>query len=113
RCLPTLVSRDATTGNDVIELPLRAVGMIRISRFSWRNPSNLNIEGMPFHQIGRKRFPSQGLGNLFTCAGEFAFRRRPNQFLHVVGIDFAHSYFTEQSSRRITVQSASANYVLE
>ena len=49
RRLSTPVSRNSATGNDVIELPLRAVGVIRISRFSWRDPGNLDIERMPFH----------------------------------------------------------------
>src|SRR5689334_23372671 len=108
RRLSTLVSRNSPTGNDVIELPLRTVRMIRIRRFSRRDPKNLNIERMPFHQIGRKRFPSQRLGNLFACAGEFAFRRGPNQLFHVVGIYFAHSSWTKESGVGAFVSNAQA-----
>ena len=49
RRLPIFMARNSVTGDDVIELPLGAVGMIGISRFPRRNPANLDVEGMTFH----------------------------------------------------------------
>jgi hypothetical protein len=43
------MARNALTGDDVIELPLRAVGVIGISRFPRWDPANLDIERMTFH----------------------------------------------------------------
>src|SRR5205085_7445678 len=90
RYLPTLMTRNAVTGDDVIELPLRAVGVIGISRFPWWDPTNLDVKRMALHQISRERLSAERLGNLFARAREFPLRRRPDKLLHVVGIHFAH-----------------------
>ena len=49
RCLATFMAGNAVAGDDVIELPLRAVGVIGISRFPRWDPANLDIERMTFY----------------------------------------------------------------
>lgn len=46
------VSNVATPGDHVIELPLRAVRMIRIRRLARRDARDLDIERMTVEQIG-------------------------------------------------------------
>jgi hypothetical protein len=47
------------TGENVIELPLRAVRMIGIGFLPRRNAENLHVEGMPLQKVCRFRLPSQ------------------------------------------------------
>src|SRR5258706_16085520 len=49
------VSDDAFAGDDMVELPLRAVGVIRAGGLARRDARDLDVKGMSLVEIGRLR----------------------------------------------------------
>src|SRR5438477_12459981 len=61
RSSPIFMADDAAALNDMIELPLCAVRMIRIGSLPRRNTHNLDIKGMPLVEVGGLGLASQRL----------------------------------------------------
>src|SRR4051812_20429921 len=72
-----LMSNCARAGNDVVELPLRAVRMIRVSALAGWNAEYLDVKRMTLHQVGGEWLAPQRFRNFFAGTGEFLLRRRP------------------------------------
>ena len=98
-----LVTNGAVAGNDVVELPLGAVRMIGVGRFTGRNAADFDIEGVALHQISGARIAAEGFGDFLAGAGVFALRRRPRFFGEGESVDLVHwrmsLKFEVQSSR--------------
>ena len=98
-----LVADGAGAGDDMIEFPLRAMRVIRMSRFAWGNAGDLDVEGVALHQISRLRLAAESFGDLLAGAGVFAFGRGPGLFGESESVDLVHAgtslKFGVQSSR--------------
>src|SRR6202163_1660340 len=77
-------------GDDVVELPMRAVRMVRIRRRARRQAGDLDVERMALVEVHRLRHAAQRFGDLLAGARERAFGRRPRELVHVVRVDSAH-----------------------
>src|SRR5581483_6753357 len=85
-----VVAHVSFTGNDVIELPLRAVRVEGIRRLSRRYAEDFDVERMTLVKVGGFGFASERLGDLDAFAGELSLGRRPTQRLDLAGIDLIH-----------------------
>ena len=64
----------ACPGDDMVELPLRAVQVVGVAGLAGFDPDDLHIEGVAFHQISRARLAAERLGDFLAGPGEFSFR---------------------------------------
>ena len=95
-----LVPDNTLARNDVVKFPLRAVQMIGVRTFSWRDAADLDIKWVPLFQVRRLWLASQLLRDLFARPDKLSFRRRPGQLLNLVCINLAH-LLTDSFSHRV------------
>src|ERR1700692_2898736 len=91
RSRSALMTNDSLTRDHVVELPLRAVRVIRVRRRPRRDAADLHVKRMPLVELGCARLASEGLGNLFAGTDEFSARRPPSHLIDFVRADFLHS----------------------
>src|SRR5438477_11649007 len=74
-------------GDHVIELPLRTVRMVWKRRGPGRQPCDLDVERVAFHQIGRLGVAPQGLRDLNPRATVFSLWGSPLELFDVFCVD--------------------------